>query len=78
MIGPTVAGLAAMAGHYDADTHFLRFFGSGGGRVLDSLPCRAYFTDPGSDALLQCQKASDAFQTFFGGDANVPEGAKPK
>ncbi|MEA2346484.1 MAG: phospholipid/cholesterol/gamma-HCH transport system substrate-binding protein [Thermoleophilaceae bacterium] len=67
MIGPAVAGVDAMAAHYDSSSHYIRLFGSGGGRVLDSLPCRAYFTDPGSDSLLQCQQASDAFQTYFGG-----------
>lgn len=67
MIGPAISAIDAMAAHYDHHSHYLRFFGSGGGRVLDALPCRAYFTDPGSDALLQCQQASEAFQTFFGG-----------
>jgi virulence factor Mce-like protein len=66
MIGPAFAGLDAMGAHYDGESNYLRFTGNGGARVFDDLPCNAYFTDPGSPSLLQCQRFGGIIKSIFG------------
>lgn len=67
MIGPTLAGLDGIASHYDSQSYYIRFTGSGGGRIFDSLPCRPYFTDPGSPSYLQCESLAQVLQLMFSG-----------
>jgi hypothetical protein len=62
MIGPAIAGLAGIAGHYDGVSSFIRFTGNGGARIVDDLPCRAWFADPGSSHFLQCQALGDVLR----------------
>jgi hypothetical protein len=66
MIGPALAGLDGIGSHYDDESTYIRFTGNGGGRILDTLPCRPFFTDPGSPALLQCQAFGSILDHIFG------------
>jgi hypothetical protein len=73
MIGPALAGLDGIGAHYDSLSYYIRFTGNGGGRILDSTPCRPYLADPGSSAYLQCESISQALQLFFPGGATPPQ-----
>lgn len=74
MIGPALAGLGGIGSHYDNESTYIRFTGNGGGRIVDDLPCRAFFTDPGADAFLQCQALGSVFKGLIGGAPSARKG----
>lgn len=76
MIGPALAGLDGIGSHYDDESTYIRFTGNGGGRIIDDLPCRAFFTDPGSPALLQCQAFGTVMKQLFSGKPGKKRGAR--
>jgi phospholipid/cholesterol/gamma-HCH transport system substrate-binding protein len=74
MIGPAVAGLDGIGSHYDAESTYIRFTGNGGARIVDDLPCRAFFTDPGAAAFLQCQELGSYFKALVGAPPTTKRG----
>ncbi|WP_354699672.1 hypothetical protein DSM112329_05393 [Paraconexibacter sp. AEG42_29] len=74
MIGPALAGLDGIGSHYDNESTYIRFTGNGGARIVDDLPCRAFFTDPGAAAFLQCQALGSTFKSILGGSPVARKG----
>lgn len=74
MIGPALAGLDGIGSHYDNESTYIRFTGNGGARIVDDLPCRAFFTDPGAAAFLQCQELGSYFTALVGAPPTTKRG----
>jgi virulence factor Mce-like protein len=69
-IGPAAAAVNASGMDYDVNGFIQRFSGGIGERVIGSLPCRTFFTDPSASQLVACENLKDVLGRLLGGSGS--------